>query len=99
MITFVRTIVAMPGRIAETLAAAKEMSGLVKRATGVDVAVTTSVGGNVSEIAWISRHDSLAQLETINEKMFADADVRAGMKKFEGLLVPGASRDHIWTHV
>jgi hypothetical protein len=38
-------------------------------------------------------------MEVANDKMLADADVRAGMKKFEHLLAPGASRDHIWRHV
>jgi hypothetical protein len=38
-------------------------------------------------------------MEAANDKMMADADVRAGMKKFEHLLAPGTSRDHIWRHV
>jgi len=99
MITFVRTIQAMPGKIVDVLAQAKEMAALVKRATSVDIAVAAAFGGSISEIAWISRYDSLAQMETANDKMMADAEVRAAMKKFENLLVPGASRDHIWRHV
>jgi hypothetical protein len=99
MVTFLRTIVAMPGKIVEAMTAAKEMAALVKKATGVDVAVGASIGGSVSEFAWISHYDSLAHMEVANDKMLADADVRAGMKKFEHLLAPGMSRDHIWRHV
>jgi hypothetical protein len=99
MITFVRTIQAMPGKIVETLTNAKEMAGLVKRATGVDVAVGASFGGSISELAWISHYDNLAQMEAANDKMLGDAEIRAAMKKFENLLVPGASRDHIWRHI
>lgn len=99
MITFVRTIQAMPGKIVDLLAQAKEMAALVKRATGVDVSVGASFGGSISEIALISHYDSLAQMEAANDKMMADVEVRGGMKKFEDLLVPGTSRDHIWRHV
>jgi hypothetical protein len=99
MVTFVRTIQAMPGKIVDALAAAKEMAALVKRATGVDVATGASFGGSFSEIAWIADYDSVAHMEVASDKMLADADVRAAMKKFEHLLVPGASRDRIWRHV
>lgn len=99
MITFVRTLVAMPGRVFDVLTQAKEIAGLAKQVTGVEIAVGTSFGGSISEIAMISRFDSLAQMEAANDKMMADANVRAGMRKFEGLLVPGTSRDHVWRHV
>jgi hypothetical protein len=99
MITFVATIVAMPAKIVETVTIAKEMAELIKRATGVEVAAGASFGGRVNEVALISQYDSLAHMEAASDKVLADADFLAGVKRFEGLLVPGASRDHIWRHV
>jgi hypothetical protein len=99
MITFVRTIVALPGKIGDVVALAKETAAHVKRVTGTDVAVGMSFGGAFSEVAWISHADSLADMEAANDKMMADAELRAQFKKWENMIVPGASRDHIWRHV
>lgn len=99
MITFVRTIVAAPGKSVDAVAQAKEMAVLVKRVTGADLSVGIAMGGVFGEIAWITHYDSLAQMDEANAKMMASADFRAESKKFENLLVPGASRDHIWRHV
>lgn len=98
MITFVRTIVAAPGKIVDVLAQAKEMAALVKRVTGADLSVGVAFGGTFGEIAWIAHYDTLAQMEEANVKMMADAEFRAASKKFENMLVPGASRDHLWRH-
>jgi hypothetical protein len=99
MITFVRTIVALPGKIGEVVALAKETAAHVKRVTGSDISVGMSVGGSFSEVAWISHPDSLAELEAANDKMMADPELRALFKRWENMTVPGASRDHIWRHV
>ncbi len=99
MITFVRTVVAMPGKIGDVLALAKETAAHVKRVTGSDVAVGASFGGSFSEVAWISHADSVAEMEAANDKMMADAEIRALFKRWENMIVPGATRDHIWRHV
>jgi hypothetical protein len=99
MITFVRTTVALPGKIGDVVALAKETAAHVKRVTGTDVAVATSFGGSYSEVAWISHADNLADMEEANNKLMADAEFRAQLKKWENMVVPGATRDHIWRHV
>jgi hypothetical protein len=99
MITFVRTIVAAPGKSLDVVAQAKEMAALVKRVTGADLAVGAALGGTFGEIAWITHYESLAQMDEANVKMMADPEFRVASKKFENLLVPGASRDHIWRHI
>jgi hypothetical protein len=99
MITFVRTLVALPGKMGDALAIAKETEAHVKRVTGADFTVNTSFGGSFSEIAFIAHYDSLAQMEAANDKVMADAEIRAHLKKWENMLVPGATRDHVWRHV
>jgi hypothetical protein len=98
MITFVRTVVALPGKLFELLAVAKETAGLVKRLTGKDIAVSGAVGGVVGEIALIGHYDSLAQFEEATAKIMADAEFRLTVKKFKGLVVPGTARDQMWRH-
>ena len=66
---------------------------------GADIAMGASFGGNFSEVACISHADSLAEKETANERMMADAEIRAPFKKRENMTAPGASRDHIWRRV
>jgi hypothetical protein len=99
MVTFIRTVVALPGKLFELLALAKEIAAVVKGVTGMDLAVCSAFGGNPTEVAWIWQFDSVAQLETNAVKVMADAEYRTALKKLENLVVPGSARDQIWMHV
>ena len=96
MVTFIRTVVALPGKLFELLALAKEIAAVVKGVTGMDLAVCSAFGGNPTEVAWIWQFDSVAQLETNAVKVMADAEYRTALKKLENLVVPGSARDQIW---
>jgi hypothetical protein len=95
MITFVRTFVALPGKMYELLALAKENVALAKKLTGVDFSIASVVG----EIASIANVNDLAHLEEVAAKLNADADWRAAVSKSQTLCVPAATHDHIWRHV
>jgi NIPSNAP len=99
MITFVRTFVALPGKMYELLALAKENVALAKKLTGVDFSIASVVGGTVGEIASIANVNDLAHLEEVAAKLNADADWRAAVSKSQTLCVPAATHDHIWRHV
>ena len=99
MVTFVRTNVALPGKLFELLAVAKEIAAVVKGLTGTDLAVCSAFGGNPTEVAWIWQVDSVAQLETNAGKVMGDAEYRTALKKVENLVVPGSARDQIWMHI
>jgi hypothetical protein len=99
MVTFIRTVVALPGKLFELLALAKEIAAVVKGVTGMDLAVCSAFGGNPTEGAWIWQFDRVAQLETNAVKVMADAEYRTALKKLENLVVPGSARDQIWMHV
>lgn len=98
MITVVRTVVAMPGKLGELTPVAKEICGIIKRLCGKDVAAGNAIGGNGVEVAWIAQYDSLGQWEEVTLKLMADADYRGLLKKIETLYVPGSVHDHIWRH-
>jgi hypothetical protein len=57
MVTFVRTNVALPGKLFELLAVAKEIAAVVKGLTGTDLAVCSAFGGNPTEVASIWQVD------------------------------------------
>jgi len=86
----------MPGKIFDLLAFAKEAASAIKSANGTVVSVSTSIGGVVGEVAWTSTYESLAQMEERTAKMMADAGYTALLKRADGLVVPGATRDQIW---
>jgi len=99
MLTYMRTAVALSGKSLEFMAFAQEMAEIIHRVTGNKPAVSTRLGGNANEIAWISHLESLAQWEEMGAKLMADPDYRAGLKKAEHLAVAGMTHDQIWRHV
>ena len=99
MIVFVRTAVPLPGKSMDLMAFAKDVAKVVKQANGVDVSVSSSIGGALGAVAWTSMYESLAQLEEKTAKLMADASYGTMVKKAEGLVVPGSAHDQLWRHI
>jgi len=98
MVTSIRSLVTMPGKVFEYLSLAKEIQGIAKRATGAEIVLVTAVGGDPSTVGYIAQWGSLGDFEGGMAKLMADADYRAAVKKSEHLIVPGSVRDQIWRH-
>ena len=96
MVRFIRTNVALPGKVFELVAVAKEIAAVVKQLTGMDLAVCFACGGNPTEVAWIGEIDSVGELEINYIKMMTDAGYRSAVAKVQNLVVPGSARDQIW---
>ena len=99
MITFVRTAVAAPGKLGEALMWGKEITAIVKRVTGKDMAIANPFGGAVTEVAWIAQWDTVAQADEALSKLMTDRDYVSALSKAANLLVAGSAHDHIWKHV
>jgi hypothetical protein len=99
MITTVRTVQAMPGKIFDAITWGKEIAAIVKRVTGHELTVSLSFGRNVAEVAWIGKVDNASQIEENFAKLSADKDYVNVLKKAEGLVVPGSGRDRYWRTV
>ena len=95
MIRLARIQLAMPGKVFELMAVAKEAAGVVKAVTGREVATFASMGAQVGETVSVVNFGSWAEFEEATAKLLASRDYQAIVKKFEGLTVPGASRDHL----
>ncbi len=99
MITFVRTAVAMPGRIQDLVGFAKEIAAIAEKATGRKLAVAGAVGSVAAQVAWIGSYDNLGQFEEFSAKLTGDPAYRSAAQKAATLMVPGSLTDHIWRHV
>jgi hypothetical protein len=99
MITFIRTVQAMPGKVFDAIAWGKEGAAVFKRVTGRELSVSLAFGGNVTELAFISHYDNAAQIEETFAKLLADREYVSFVKKAEGLTIPGTGHDHLWKSV
>ncbi len=99
MIRLARINVAMPGKTFELMAALKEAADVVKSVTGAEVTTFASMGAHVGEFVSVSNYASLAEFEEKVAKLLGNAKYQAVIKKFEGLIVPGASHDHFLREV
>jgi hypothetical protein len=95
MITFVRTAVAAPGKLGEALMWGKEITAIVKRVTGKEMAIASPFGGAVTELAWIAQWDTVAQADEALSKLMTDRDYVSALAKAANLLIAGSARSRL----
>jgi hypothetical protein len=78
------------------MANGKEMCALAKELTGVDVSLSTQVGGPVGYLRWSTTYDNLAGLETALAKLFGSPKYWELIAKGAPNVVPDTTRDEIW---
>jgi|SRR5687767_11214126 hypothetical protein len=98
MITFIRSVNCQPARFGEGVTWAKKLAGIVGRATGREVAVASSVGGDPNTICWIAQFENLGELEEAIAKYSADDEFLSVVTRSARLVIPGTTRDQIWRH-
>ena len=96
MITFMRTVIAKPGKLPEVIAFAQSIAQIAERATGTEVKVLLPVGGKFSEIAWVSKFADLGEFEAANAKLLQDESYVAMLRKADGLFVDASGYDRLW---
>ena len=96
MVTVVRTGAIAPGKTAEALTFAHQISKLIKEKHGVTIELLVPVGGNPGRIAWRSAYESLAQWEALATKLIADAEYMEAIAKNSATFLPGSINDEIW---
>jgi len=99
MITFVRSATALPGKIGEAVVWAKEVSTIVERVTGKKLMISTTFGGAIGGIAWVTQYDNAGQAEDAMSKLTADREYLGALSKAQNLFVPGSGHDQMWKHV
>ena len=96
MIAFHRSAAIAPGKLANTLAFAKEVAAHITATTGTEVSIALPVGGNPNRIAWSTRHNSLADFDTMMLALMADPTYVDLLAKSAENFIPGSVHDEIW---
>lgn len=99
MIHFTRVSSIAPGKVAEAMAYAAEMTEYLAGAHGQKMQLMAPVGGNPFRIGWYTSFENLAAMEAFTSKTSADAKFLSMMGKGAGLFIAGATRDEIWRSV
>ena len=99
MITFVRTRSIAPGKMAEAMAYAQQITKLVKEKYGVQISLSVPIGGNPDRFAFVSPHASLAEVESIGTKLLSDAEYMRLLAANAQTFLPGATHDELWMSV
>lgn len=96
MIQLTRTSSVAPGKFAEGLAFAREMTEYLRGKYDFNGQVAVPVGGNPHRISWRSTHPSLAALEDFQGKTMQDPKYLAILSKAADIFIPGSAYDEIW---
>lgn len=96
MIHFQRTACVKSGVLPQALGVAREFAASAERIAGVDLQVTTPVGGNPWRIRWQMQFPDLNTMDKAFAAMFADPGYVALLGKIGEYLISGASVDEIW---
>ena len=99
MITSIRSLVVLPGKTFEYMTVAKELAGIMKKASGHETTVTVSFGGDPLAFAYITTYANATELEEGRIKLLADTAYRTAITKTDHLVVPGSFRDQFWRHL
>ena len=96
MITSIREVTFMPGKMAAARAFAVEITAYVKDTLSMDFEVARPIGGSPQRVAWIGRYKDLAAYEAAMNKLAADKRFADLSSKTADLWVPGSMRDELW---
>lgn len=99
MIRLARIHLALPGKSFELLEVLKEAAEAVKAAAGVDVMILATMGSQVGEYFSASNYENFADFEAKGMKILSDPRYQAVVKKLDGLVAPGSSRDYLMRQV
>ncbi len=96
MITFVRTVSITPGKTAELLAFAHKVKDYIKQKYNLDMSLSMPVGGNPNRLAFIAVTSTLAEFETLTEKLATDAGYQQIVATSAASVIAGSVHDDLW---
>jgi hypothetical protein len=99
MITVVRTSTVAPGKMADAMTFAQQVTKLARDKFDLDVHVSTPIGGNPSRIAFTASYPTLAEVEAMLIKINADADYQNFVAANVATFVPGSAHVELWRSV
>ena len=99
LIHFTRTTSIAPGKVAEALAFAGEMTEYLSSSYGQKMQLMMPVGGNPHRLCFYSSYDSLGDMEKFQTRTMGDAKYLSILGKGAGIFIAGSVHDDIWKTV
>lgn len=99
MIHFTRTASIAPGKMADALAFAGEVTDYLASAHDQKLQLMMPVGGNPHRLCWYSSYENLGAMEKFQAKTMADPKYLAILSKGAGIFIAGATHDDIWRSI
>lgn len=96
MMMHIRTASIAPGKVPEALDFARQAIALIRERTGVEVRVTTALGGDQSRLALFAQFDALGAYETQMARLADDPRWQTLLSANAGTFLPGSAHDRIW---
>jgi hypothetical protein len=93
---FMRTATISPGRFAEAMSFAREISSHIESKAGVKVRVFTQIGGIAGRIAWQAEFKNLGAYDEFLGRFVTDAGYQEIIKKAAPLFIEGETHDSLW---
>jgi hypothetical protein len=99
MIHFFRTAAIAPGKQMSAMAFAREISAYLKSQHGLELAVSTPIGGNPNRVGWAVTYENLAAYEASSARMMADPGYHEVLLKGSENFIAGSVHDELWRAV
>jgi hypothetical protein len=96
MIHFTRTTSIAPGKVADALAFAGEMTEYLSSTYAQKMQLMLPVGGNPHRLCFYTSYDSLADMEKFQSRTMGDPKYLSILGKSAGIFIPGSAHDDIW---
>jgi hypothetical protein len=96
VIYFLRSATIAPGKMANAMSFAREISEYLKAKTGISVTIGMPIGGQANRIGWFVEYENLAQLDENQTKLLKDSEYLAIVARGGENFVAGSLQDFIW---
>lgn len=99
MITSIYSVVALPGKDLELVAAMKELVQIGHDHLAKEIHVARSIGGNPSRFSWLGQLESLGQVDDQQRSLMSNPEYPHVLRKFDTLVVPRSARHLLLSHI
>lgn len=96
MIHFTRTSSIAPGKVADALAFAGEMTEYLSSTYGQKMQLMVPIGGNPHRLCWYTSYETLGDMEKFQARTMGDSKYLSLLGKAANIFIPGSAHDDIW---
>jgi hypothetical protein len=83
----------------EGIVVLKEIAALAKKLSGLDVTITTSIGGNLSDVSLAYQVESLAVYDEKLAQIYAHPELPPLVARLAAIALPNSGHERLYRHV